>query len=645
MTDMSEGAIHEATRAGRKADQHRDIGAIALDLLERQAAEFGQASHLQDGFLSELSQACRTSLTLILGPLERVLAGEFGRVAPAIREHLVHTNQHARQLLWVIEQVDEISLLASNQFHLDVRRQDLVSFLRKLTQRFQRSAKWKKIDLRFEAEGEGLNISFSENALNKAFSNLISFALKRTPPGGVVCVAFEPEGFFPDAYATVTICDTGPTLTMDQIPRLFDGFPQAGSDPGNVEMGLGLFIARELVKRSGGTLSVASEPERGTIFTVRLPKESIPVKTANGALDEAPPRTEGDALPDRVSLSLFDEMLEGAEVPEPEAFDRQTILLVIDSRDMRAYLGSCLGAYRVVEAAEGAKALRKICRQPPDLIVCDVMLPGIGGSELLRRLKANPQFADIPFILVTNRISEELKVQMLEAGAAEYLIEPFRAAELQAKIHNILEMEEREKQARDLAQQAQLQMLRYQLNPHFLFNALNAIRALVLSDAARSRQVVTALSEYLRYSLRTANDLEVSLKEELTSLRSYLEIEKIRFEEDLEVCFEIEPEASGCMVLSVLLQPLVENAIKYGMQTSSMPLRIRLLGTIRDHQLHLEVANTGRWLTTDEAEGRSTGIGLRNLRQRLDQFYPARHSFAITEQDGWVKATIDIDLG
>ncbi len=273
------------------------------------------------------------------------------------------------------------------------------------------------------------------------------------------------------------------------------------------------------------------------------------------------------------------------------------------------------------------------------------MLPGIGGSELLRRLKAHPQFADIPFILVTNRISEELKVQMLEAGAAEYLIEPFRAAELQAKIHNILEMEQRKKKARDLAQQAQLQMLRYQLNPHFLFNALNAIRALVLSDAARSRQVVTALSEYLRYSLRTANDLEVSLKEELTSLRSYLDIEKIRFEEDLEVCFEIEPEASGCMVLSVLLQPLVENAIKYGMQTSSMPLRIRLLGTIRDHQLHLEVANTGRWLTTDKAEGRSTGIGLRNLQQRLDQFYPARHGFAVTEQNGWVKATIDIDLG
>lgn len=638
---MSERAIHEATRAERKADQHRDIGAIALDLLERQAAEFAQASHLQDGFLSELSQACRTSLTLILGPLERVLAGEFGRVAPAIREHLVHTNQHARQLLWVIEQIDEISLLASNQFHLDVRRQDLVSFLRKLTQRFQRSAKWKKIDLRFEAAGEGLNISFSENALNKAFSNLISFALKRTPPGGAVCVAFEPEGFLPDAYATVTICDTGPTLTTDQVPGLFDGFSQAGSDPGNVEMGLGLFIARELVKRSGGTLSVASEPERGTLFTVRLPKEGIPVKT--GALDEAPPRTEGDVLPDHVSLSLFDEMLEGAE--EPEALGRQTILLAIDSRDMRAYLGSCLGAYRVVEAAEGAMALRKIRRQPPDLIVCDVMLPGIGGSELLRRLKAHPQFADIPFILVTNRISEELKVQMLEAGAAEYLIEPFRAAELQAKIHNILEMEEREKKARDLAQQAQLQMLRYQLNPHFLFNALNAIRALVLSDATRSRQVVTALSEYLRYSLRTANDLEVSLKEELTSLRSYLDIEKIRFEEDLEVCFEIEPEASGCMVLSVLLQPLVENAIKYGMQTSSMPLRIRLLGTIRDHQLHLEVANTGRWLTTDETDGRSTRIGLRNLRQRLDHFYPARHSFAVIEQDGWVRATIDIDLG
>ena len=610
----------------------------------RQTEVFWQASRLHDRFLSDLSQACRTSLTLILGPLERMLGGECGQVAPAMREQLVITHQHTRQLLWIIEQVDEIVRLASNQRLRNVRRQDLVAFLRKLTQRFERPAKWKKIDLRFETAWEWLNVPFSESALNKAFSNLISFALKRTPSGGAVSVAFEPEGFLPDDFVTVMICDTGPPIAAELIPILFDGFPHAGSEPGNVERGLGLFIARELVQRSGGSLSVESGPGRRTVFTLRLPKEHTPAP-ADGAHDDTPLRVEGDGWPGPVSLSLFDEALDQADTPKPEGLGRQTILLVIDSRDMRAYLGSCLESYRVVEATEGAEALRLIRRQPPDLIVCDLMLPGIGGAELLQALKGDPQRADIPFILVTNRISEELKVQMLEAGAAEYLIQPFRAAELQAKIHNLLEMEEREKKARDLAQQAQLQMLRYQLNPHFLFNALNAIRALVLSDAARSRQVVTALSEYLRYSLRTANDLEVSLKEELTSLRSYLDIEKIRFEEDLDVFVEIEPAASGCMVPSVLLQPLIENAIKYGMQTSTMPLRIRLLGTIRDHQLHLEVANTGRWLTSDEADGQSTGIGLRNLRQRLDQFYPARHDFAITEQDGWVKATIDIDLG
>ncbi|MDX1546044.1 MAG: histidine kinase, partial [Rhodothermales bacterium] len=298
----------------------------------------------------------------------------------------------------------------------------------------------------------------------------------------------------------------------------------------------------------------------------------------------------------------------------------------------------------IVEAADAGEALRAIQARRPALVVAAVASPRIDGAALLHALKADPGLADIPVVLTSNRHSEALKVRMLKAGADAYLVEPFRADELRARVQNLLVVEEREKRMRLLAREAQLKMLRYQLNPHFLFNALNAIRALVLSDAARSRQLVTALAEYLRYSLRTANDLEVSLQEEVTSVQSYLEIEKIRFEEDLDVAVEVQPGAADCRVPGVLLQPLVENAVKYGMATSPMPLRLRILGTIGGGRLHLEVANTGRWQPPEQTQGTSTGIGLRNLRQRLQRFYPGRHRFAVSEEAGWVRAVIDIDL-
>ena len=637
--------MDEAERASQNTERHLDISANVLCLLEQQAHDFRQAARISDGLFTYLSHAGRTSLTLTLDTLERAIIGEFGPVSPLLQAHLERMNENARRLLGDIELADEISLLEAGEMQRDVRRQDLVAFLRKLTQRFQQPAKWNKIDLRFKTELDRLDFPFCTNTFSKAFSNLILFALKHTPLGGAVRVAVEREGLFPDAFVTVTIMDTGSRSAAARLVTFFDGVQPVGIDSSDERLDLGLLLACTLLIRSGHDVSLASNSGSAVAVTVRLQGDGSAL-VPDGSPADAPFFAEGDALPGPVELFSSVALPDRAEPPEqePEILGRPIVLLVNGSYDMRSYLRSCLMQYRIVEAVEGAEALRIIHKQRPDLIICDLVLPGLGGADLLRTLKADPHLAAIPFILITNRISEEQKVDMLEAGAAAYLIEPFRVAELQAMVHNLLKLSEREKKMQTLAHQAQLAMLRYQLNPHFLFNALNAIRSLTLSDVTRSRQLVTALSEYLRYSLRTANDLEASLQEEVTSVLSYLEIEKIRFEQDLEVCFEIDPEATGCTVPGMLLQPLVENAIKYGMETSPMPLRIQILGTIQDHRLHLEVINTGRWVPTDETPGRSTGIGLRNLRQRLDQYYPEQHHFDISEQNGSVKVTLDIDL-
>ena len=195
-------------------------------------------------------------------------------------------------------------------------------------------------------------------------------------------------------------------------------------------------------------------------------------------------------------------------------------------------------------------------------------------------------------------------------------------------------------QANFLADKAQLEVLRYQLNPHFLFNALNSIRASIDEDKQRAKHLVTEFSEFLRYSLTSNEASNIPLREELSAIRNYLAIEKIRFEEKLDVRFEIEPQAEDYQLPSFLIYPLVENAIKYGMNQDA-PMRLHISACVSNGKLHIEVANTGHWKSNEN--GDSLGIGLRNVEQRLAQLFPDRSRFEIAETDGWVRAKIEIN--
>ncbi len=191
-----------------------------------------------------------------------------------------------------------------------------------------------------------------------------------------------------------------------------------------------------------------------------------------------------------------------------------------------------------------------------------------------------------------------------------------------------------------LADKAQLEVLRYQLNPHFLFNALNSIRASVDEDKNRAKRMITQLSEFLRHSLLSAEKKEIPLREELEAVQNYLAIEKIRFEDKLEIKFEIEESAKDFKIPCLLLNPLVENAIKHGLQTSPKPLKIKISARIEDEKLVLEVANTGKLDNLHNSNG--TKIGLKNVRERLEKLYGEKGSFELTQRGKFVIAGIEI---
>jgi hypothetical protein len=191
--------------------------------------------------------------------------------------------------------------------------------------------------------------------------------------------------------------------------------------------------------------------------------------------------------------------------------------------------------------------------------------------------------------------------------------------------------------AERLAQEARLVALRYQLNPHFLFNVLNSAIMLVDEDPKRAQTMLTLLSSLLRETLADETTTETTLGRELDMIDRYIEIQHVRFEDKLEVALDVEATARGCAMPPLMLHALVENAVKHGLRTSTtMPVKIQLTAAYDGAALRIEVANTGRMAP------RGTGVGLRNIADRLDTLYPGRHTFAIAERDGAVRATMEI---
>lgn len=198
---------------------------------------------------------------------------------------------------------------------------------------------------------------------------------------------------------------------------------------------------------------------------------------------------------------------------------------------------------------------------------------------------------------------------------------------------------ERSLQSSAFAQTAQLEMLRYQLNPHFLFNALNSIRASIDEDAVRAKQMITQLSEFLRYSLLAESKKKISLSEELEAVRNYLAIEQIRFEDKLAVEFDIEKAAEDFQIPNFLLNPLVENAVKHGLQTSKKPLEIKISAKLIGKRFVLEVVNSG---TLNSSDRNGDGIGVKNVRERLRTMFGDNAKFELSEDGSTVKARIEI---
>ncbi|MCM2273450.1 MAG: histidine kinase [Candidatus Didemnitutus sp.] len=233
--------------------------------------------------------------------------------------------------------------------------------------------------------------------------------------------------------------------------------------------------------------------------------------------------------------------------------------------------------------------------------------------------------------------------EQLEAAVAARTQELHRQNQELARLHQ-LELDEKTS-ARLAEEKARLEVLRYQLNPHFLFNALNSVCAQIMREPSAAREMVVRLADFCRLTLHRPGheETEMTVGQELKQLAAYLEIEQARLGELMSVEIVSDDTVRDVRIPPFLLLPLVENAVKYGTATSAERLGVRL--TVRggtDDTVEIEVANTGEWLEPGAHSAPSHGIGLENLRQRLGRYYPGKHEFRVTHDDGWVRIHLRI---
>jgi signal transduction histidine kinase/DNA-binding response OmpR family regulator len=445
------GVLFRTYRVRQQAKRQVLSGQLRVQQLE--ANQLAEVNALKSRFFSNIAHEFRTPLTLILGPLENLLAGSRA----GSREHalLQLAGTHSARLLALVNQLLDLSRLEAGVVRLDPRRGDIMPFLKGTTYSFLSLAEQKDIALGFTAGNEALVMDYDPDKLEKVMNNLLSNAFKFTPAAGRVHVS-AGEVADPSPHLRVSVQDSGVGIPAEQLPRVFDRFYQAGNQPGGgtAGSGIGLALAKELVEMHGGTLSVEPNPERGTTFTFTLPiSRQAPAESPRPTQPATVPALPaGVELPAGLELAATSELaaadrppLPAGDPAEPAAPpagpEAETVLVIEDNAEVRFFIRQSLeDHYHVVEAVNGAEGVRMAVELVPDLILSDVMMPEMDGYQACRALKSRDETSHIPVILLTAKAGTESKLEGLDTGADDYLAKPFHTAELKLRIRNLVRL-------------------------------------------------------------------------------------------------------------------------------------------------------------------------------------------------------------
>lgn len=414
--------------------------------LSVQTEKLTKLDQAKSRFFANISHEFRTPLTLILNSLVDKLS-DIGKQPKQTQISVTQPElnvmyRNSKRLLELINQLLDLSKIESGKMALNQQNGDFTQLLQIVFASFSSLATFRHIDFQLIKPENPIFSLFDADKIEKILYNLLSNAFKFTPEGGKIILrietAEEASGQSIQQLIQFSLQDTGPGISPDQLQLIFDRFYQGKQYYADEQgTGIGLALTKELIELHGGKIWVESELGQGTCFTVQLPLIpitdtvlSVPTAVSQNISGvPAPDFTEQDSF---VNTSAPDTVSEDME-------EFPLVLIVEDNTDLRQYIRAQLsGKYRIIESENGTKGLEQAIETIPDLIVSDLMMPGLDGLELCHLIKTDERTSHIPVIILTALATSEARIAGLETGADDYLTKPFDNRELEIRIHNLI---------------------------------------------------------------------------------------------------------------------------------------------------------------------------------------------------------------
>ncbi len=515
---------------------------FVLDTVRRSFSEITEKNSrlteldkLKSDFLANISHELRTPLTLILGPLESILKDDSLSLPPKQQENLQRMHRNAHRLYVLVNDLLDFSKAEAGKLEIHEELIDMKAFIAQIIDDAQGIAEERKLTLTFAAKSHLGLLLFDQKMIEKIVLNLISNAMKFTPEGGKVDVRLEKE----DNFITLSVADTGNGIPEADIQRLFERFHQVNSSQTRAHegTGIGLAIIHQFVDLMGGKITVESKEGKGSTFTVRLPARE---PSADDKVNTQHKESKQYSSPIKTSLVHMGKKSVPSDQIVSLTNERPLVLITDDNPDMRAYIASLLeNSYEVIAAENGKEALEAVYKYHPQVILSDVMMPVMDGYQLTQALKADPQTANIPIILITAKAGKESIVSGIDIGADDYIPKPFSAAELLARVRAALRLFQshatlknaNDELTKEIEERKKLELANAALNDELILAARRAgmadISTSILHNVGNVLNSVSVSLELLKESMDNSHinklmNIGKLFNENISNISSYL---------------------------------------------------------------------------------------------------------------------------
>lgn len=577
---------------------------IAFDKIENLSNKLISLDKIKDEFLANTSHELRTPLNGIINITDSLLKGIAGKLNYEQNENLEVVLASSRRLYNLISDIVDISNLEHNELKIYPKPIDI----RMIAERVIFSLKYlkggKNIVFENNIPKNSLLVFCDEERMGQIFYNLLENSLKFTEEG-YIKVSSECS----NNIITIFVEDTGVGIEEKNLEGIFNSFGQLKERKNYNWTGIGLSITKQLIELQGGEIGVKSEYGKGACFFFTLPLANEEAQRIIKPI-EAPLTKEKDT-------EVF--------VKKSKVMEKYNILAVeYDPLCLKALINNlCLLDYTVQGVGTGKEALNLLEHGGKfDVVILDVMMPDISGYDILNKIREKYLPVELPVLLLTTSRNMNDISTGFRLGANDYLIKPFEAEELNARVNGLINM----KKAVNNLVAAELSFLQAQIKPHFIYNALSVISSLTLTNPEKAKELVLDLSDYLRGSFDfESNEGLTSLKRELSLVKAYLSIEQARFKERL--CVEFEINDVNCTVPLLSIQPLVENAVRHGIMPMIDGGKIWISIKGEGEYARISVVDNGVGIDEEKIEnilsegGKKGSVGLKNIHRRLIKLY------------------------